>query len=229
MKKKLLGAFALTGLLCLTACGSKDNAAKKAFYNAYNFTEVENYTAETKAYYNGELSSVITAERNGIYAKATISYAKNYESEYLNAQIAYYVLDFDNDYLACFLYKDNEYTKESTLSTAEVKEVFDDAKKLENNLFEKLIYDKEKQTYSATGLKYSDIYKLEDVAYLDNYSFDYFAQFDDGKVVSVVCEGAYTSTYLTYTSRTEETITYGTATVVFPDELLEIIEDDRKN
>ncbi|MCR4898630.1 MAG: hypothetical protein K5892_05325 [Acholeplasmatales bacterium] len=228
MKKKLLGAFALTGLLCLTACGSKENSAKKAFYNAYNFTDVENYTTETKAYYNGELTSVTTVERDGIYAKATISYVQNPESEYLKDQIAYYVLDFDNDYLALFLYEDNEYTKESTLSTAEVKEVFNDAKQLENNLFDKLTYDKEKQTYSATGLKYSEIFDL-DVSYLDNYSFDYFAQFDDGKVVSVVCEGTYTSTYSTFTSRTEETITYGTAIVVFPDELLEIIEEDRKN
>ena len=227
MKKKLLGAFALTGLLCLTACGSKENPAKKAFYNAYNFTEVENYIAEKKAYYNGDLSSVIKAERNGIYAKATISYARN-SGPYLDAQIAYYVLDFDNDYLACFLYKNNEYTKESTLSTAEVKEVFNDAKQLENNLFDKLTYDKEKQTYSATGLKYSDIYNL-DVSYLDNYSFDYFAQFDDGKVVSVVCEGTYTDTYSTITQKSEETITYGTATLVFPDELLEIIKEDRKN
>ncbi len=179
MKKKLLGAFALSGLLCLTACGSKENPAKKAFYNAYNFTDVENYTAETKSYYNGELTSAITVERNGIYAKATISYVNNSESEYLKDQIAYYVLDFDNDYLNCFVYADNEYTKEETLSTAEVKEILDDAKQLEKNLFDKLTYDKEKQTYSATGLKYSEIYKL-DVSYLDNYSFDYFAQFDDG-------------------------------------------------
>ena len=226
MKKKLLGAFALTGLLCLTACGSKEDPAKKAFYNAYNFTEVENYTSETKAYYNGDLTSVTTVERNGIYAKATISYGQNSES--LEDQIAYYVLDFDGDYLACFLYEDNEYTKEDSLSTAEVKEFFNEEQELEKNLFEKLTYDKEKQTYSATGLKYSEIFNL-DVSYLDNYSFDYFAQFDDGKVVSVVCEGTYTSTYSTFTSRTEDTITYGTATVVFPDELLEIIEADRKN
>ncbi len=228
MKKKLLGAFALTGLLCLTACGSKENPAKKAFYNAYNFTDVENYTAETEIYYNGELTSVTIIERDGIYAKATISYVNNSESEYLKDQIAYYVLDFDGDYLNCFVYEDNEYTKEDKLSTAEVKELFNEAKQLENNLFEKLTYDKEKQTYSATGLKYSEIFNL-DVSYLDNYSFDYFAQFDDGKVVSVVCEGKYTSSYSTFTSRTEETITYGTATVVFPDELLEIIEEDRKN